>query len=238
MKELDKNKLPKHIAFIIDGNGRWAKKRGLPRTAGHKAGVDRLKEIVYECFDLGINCVSVYCFSTENWNRPQKEIDYLRKLFIKLLNGKFFDFDGRKIRLNVMGDYTKFGPEITQGVLRTLDKTKNYNNFVLNLGINYGGRDELARAFNLMAKDGLTDITPDDITKYLYTSNLPTLDFCVRTSGEVRLSNFMLYQLAYSELYFTPTYWPAFNKRELYKSLQDFASRERRFGAFKEESNE
>ena len=112
-------KLPAHIAFIIDGNGRWAKKKGLPRTAGHKAGSDRLKQSVYESFDLGIKCISVFCFSTENWNRPDKEVNYLRKLFIKLLNGKYFDFEGRKIRLNVMGDYTKFGEEVAKGVVRT-----------------------------------------------------------------------------------------------------------------------
>ena len=238
MNKPDVNKLPVHIAYIIDGNGRWAKRRGLPRTAGHKAGVDRLKEIVYDSFDLGIKCVSVYCFSTENWNRPQKEVDYLRKLFIKLLNGKYFDFDSRKIKLNVMGDYSKFGPEVTAGVQRVLEQTKGYDNYILNLGINYGGRDELARAFNNMAKDGLTSITPDDITKYLYTADLPPLDFCVRTSGEYRLSNFMMYQLAYTELYFTPTCWPSFTKSELYKALNDFATRKRRFGAIKEDKNE
>ena len=238
MNKPDLDKLPKHIAYIIDGNGRWAKKRGLPRTAGHKAGIDRLREIVYESFDLGIKCISVYCFSTENWNRPKKEVDYLRKLFIRLLNGKYFDFDGRKIRLNVMGDYTKFGPEVTSGVQRVLADTSKYDKYILNLGINYGSRDELARAYNLMIVDGLTCVTPDDITKYLYTADLPALDFVVRTSGEVRLSNFMLYQLAYAELYFTPTYWPAFTKRELYKALDDFAKRKRRYGAIKEDKNE
>ncbi|MBR4745497.1 MAG: di-trans,poly-cis-decaprenylcistransferase [Clostridia bacterium] len=228
-------KLPTHIAFIIDGNGRWAKKRGLPRTAGHKAGIDRLKQIVYEAFDLGIKCVSVYCFSTENWNRPEKEVNYLRNLFIKLLNGKYFDFEGRKIRLNVMGDYTKFGQEVSDGVVRTLHNTSKYDEHILNLGINYGSRDELAKAFNDMQKDGLTNISPDDITNYLYTKDLPPLDLCVRTSGEIRLSNFMLYQVAYAELYFTSTFWPDFNKRELYKALTDFASRKRRYGAIKED---
>ncbi len=228
-------KLPQHIAYIIDGNGRWAKERGLPRTAGHKQGIDTLKKIVYESYDLGIKCISVYCFSTENWNRPKREVDYLCKLFKKLFNGKYFDFDTRKIRLNVMGDYHKFDDEIVAGVERTLEQTKDYDNFILNIGINYGSRDELARAFNLMIQDGLTNVTPDDITKYLYTADLPPLDYCVRTSGELRLSNFMLYQMAYAEMYFTPTYWPAFNKRELYKALESFENRKRRFGAIKED---
>ncbi len=228
-------KLPNHIAFIIDGNGRWAKKRGLPRSAGHKHGIDTLRKRIYDCFDMGIKCVSAYCFSTENWNRPQKELDYLFKLFKEMFNGHYFDFDSRKIRLNISGDYHKFDDEIVANIDKTLEQTKDYDNFILNICVNYGSRDELARAFNLMQQDGLTNITPADIDRYLYTSTLPPLDYCVRTSGELRLSNYMLYQMAYAEMYFTPTYWPAFTKKELYLALDSFAKRNRKFGAIKEE---
>ena len=227
--------LPNHIAFIIDGNGRWAKERGLTRSAGHKKGFLNLKKRVSDCFDLGIKCVSAYCFSTENWNRPKKEVEYLRKLIIDICNDKSFNFDDKKIRLNVMGDYTKFGTEVTEAVNAVLERTKDYDNFVLNIAVNYGSRDELARAFNLMQQDGLTNITPEDIDNYLYTKGLPVLDYCVRTSGELRLSNFMLYQMAYAEMYFPKAYWPAFTKKDLYIALESFAKRKRKFGAIKEE---
>ncbi len=227
-------KLPKHIAFIIDGNGRWAKERGLTRSMGHRAGFKNLEKICKECFyTYGINVVSIYAFSTENWNRPQQEVDYLMKIFRQCVSEDFKDkYPG--VKLNIMGDHTRFDKDLSDACVRIMEETKDNTEFTLNLGLNYSGKSELTRAFNEMAKEGLKDITPEDIDNHLYTKGQPPLDFCIRTSGENRLSNFMLWQLAYSELYFPKVHWPSFNKRDLLTALKVFQSRDRRFGAIKE----
>lgn len=230
-------KIPQHIGFIIDGNGRWAKERGWSRYKGHEVGVKNLDVIVQACFsEYKIPHVSIYAFSTENWNRPQEELDYLFKYFTKYLNVKNFKKNYPHTRLNIMGDYTKFPPNLVKNAEAVLEATKNETQFILNLGINYSGQDELVRAVNLMLADKL-EPTVDRATlqKYLYTADQPLLDFVVRTSGEQRLSNFMLWQVSYAELYFPKVYWPAFSKQDLHNALLEYQSRDRRFGAIVED---
>ncbi len=238
MKEYKFKRLPKHIGYIVDGNGRWAKKRGMPRSFGHKVGLKTLKQAVINAFDLGIEVVSIFGFSTENWNRPKDELDCLFKLFEEFLEKDNFDYNGRGIKLNVMGDYTKFPKNLVEKVEGMLKQTKDNKKFVLNLGINYGGQDELVMAFNKLLNSGKKEITKKDIENNLYTAGLPMPDLVIRTSGEQRISNFMLWQMAYSELYFTKTYWPDFNKKQLIKALKNYQKRNRRFGAIKEGKNE
>lgn len=232
-KEL--KKLPKHIAFIIDGNGRWAKQRGLPRFLGHNAGIKNLDIVIKECFyGYNIPIVSIYAFSTENWNRPQQEVDYLMKCFRRYLS-KDFVKKYPKVKLNIMGDYTKFPQDLVDQIKNLMDVTKNNTDYILNIGLNYSGQDELVYAVNNIIKTGNKVVDRKTIEDNLYTKGQYPLDFCVRTSGELRISNFMLWQIAYAELYFPKTYWPAFGKKELYLALKEYESRNRRFGAIKEE---
>lgn len=226
-------KLPNHIGFIIDGNGRWAKERGLPRSVGHKAGSKTLSLIIKECFyTYNIPVVSIYAFSTENWNRPKAEVDYLMSLF-KNYTSKDFIKEFPNVKLNIMGDFSKFPDELAQSARETIELTKDNDKFILNLGINYSGQDELVFAVNSIIKEGLEKIDRQTIEEHLYTKGQPKLDFVVRTSGEQRLSNFMLWQVAYAEMYFPKVYWPAFRQKELYEALLVYQSRDRRFGAIK-----
>jgi len=232
IKEL--KKLPKHLALIIDGNGRWAKNKGLPRSMGHKAGFSNLERIIKECFyTYGIQCLSIYCFSTENWNRPEQEVDYLRQIFRKWVNSKM-DKKYPDVRINFMGEFGKFGEDIEVKGKALMEKTKNNDKFVLNLGINYSGQDELVMAVNKIIAEGVEVVDREVIANHLYTAGQPQVDLLIRTSGEQRISNFMLWQLAYAEMYFPKCHWPAFNKKHLYKALLEYQSRDRRFGAIKE----
>jgi len=227
-------KLPNHIAFIIDGNGRWAKRRGLTRSMGHKAGLDNLDKIIKECFyGYGIHAVSIYAFSTENWNRPKAEVDYLMRAFKRYLSAGF----AKKypaVKLNVMGDITMLPNGLEEQVKKTMAETKTNTKFVLNIGINYSGQDELVYAVNSIIDEGIKKVDRQIIADHLYTSGQEYPDFLIRTSGECRLSNFMLWQLAYSELYFPEKCWPEFKKRDLYLALKEYQSRDRRYGAIKE----
>lgn len=230
----DLKKVPQHLGLIIDGNGRWAKARGLNRSMGHKAGFNRLEKISKECFyEYGIPIVSVYCFSTENWNRPKAEVDYLREIFEKYIT-KSFVKKYPDVRLNVMGDYAQFGEKIAKNVKKVMEQTKDNTNFILNLGINYSGKDELVYAVNNIISEGITEVTREVIDDHLYTCGQPPVDFLIRTSGEHRLSNFMLWQLAYAEFYFPKCHWPAFTSKQLLIALKEFQGRDRRFGAIKE----
>lgn len=229
-------KLPEHIGFIIDGNGRWAQQRGLPRTKGHEAGVKNLDLVLQECFyHYNIPIVSIYAFSTENWNRPKSELDYLFKYLTNYLRVNDFVKKYPHVRLNIMGDYTKFPAALVKNAEKVSAATKDETQFILNLGINYSGQDELVRAVNLMLQDGLEPtVERSTIEKYLYTQGQPLLDFVVRTSGEQRLSNFMLWQVSYAELYFPKIHWPDFGKADLHTALLEYQSRDRRFGAITE----
>ena len=233
-KKLIKEKMPQHVAFIIDGNGRWAKRRGLPRSMGHKVGMETVMKTVQHAFNLGIKAVSIYAFSTENWNRPQEEVDYLFELFEKYIDQEMQQFYDQNIKLVVMGDYTKFPKGLAESIANAIEKTKNNTAGILNLGLNYGSQDEILRAVNNIIKDGKKEITKEIFTSYLYTAELPPLDFIIRTSGELRLSNFMLWQAAYSEFLFPKTFWPDFKEKQLEKALIAFQKRNRRFGAIKE----
>lgn len=230
---LDTSRLPQHIAFIIDGNGRWAKRRGLPRSMGHKSGMIRMKKTVTHAFDLGIHCVSVYCFSTENWNRPKEEVDYLFDLFRQYFEKEFEELFARGVRLQVMGDLSKIPLDVQQSLRAAIERTKDNDKYVLNLAINYGGRNEIVRACN-MAIDKGNHVDIPAFEKLLYTKDLPPLDLIIRSSGELRLSNFMLWQAAYAEFYFSNIMWPDFDDKQLDKALIDFQHRNRRFGAIKE----
>ena len=232
-KEL--KKLPKHIAFIIDGNGRWAKSRGLTRSLGHKAGFSRLEKIIKECFyGYGIPIVSVYAFSTENWNRPEAEVNYLMDLFRKYLNKSFLK-KYPEVRFNHMGDPNGLPDDIAKKAKNLMDATADRDKFTLNIGINYSGQDELVIAVNNILEEGITHVDRKVIADHLFTHGQPPVDLMIRTSGEQRLSNFMLWQVAYAEFYFPKCHWPAFNSRQLFKALEEYQNRDRRFGAIKEE---
>lgn len=234
--DLDFNHIPKHIAFIIDGNGRWAKKRNMPRSYGHKVGLDMLEKAVKSARKLGVKIVSIFVFSTENWKRPKEEVDYLFGLFEKSVQKilKKNNFDNG-VCYRHMGDLSKLSENMQNLTKQIIEKSKHNQDFIVNVGLNYGGRDELVRTYNKMANKGLKDITIKDIEENLDTNGLPDPEFVIRTSGEQRISNFMLFQMAYSELYFTPTYWPDFDEKELIKALQDFQTRKRKFGGLTED---
>ena len=232
--EIDKNKLPYHIAFIIDGNGRWAKQRGLPRSMGHKQGVVAVKDTIQNCYDLGIKQVSFFCFSTENWNRPKDEIDTLFQLLRDYISEDLLPYKQKGIKFIVSGDITKLPQDLQNAIENAVNETQSCDNMIVNMCINYGGRLDILRAVNNLLKQGKTEVTYKDFEQELYSKDLKEIDLVVRTSGEQRISNFMLYQMAYSELCFVKTYWPSFDKNELHKVLIDFASRNRRFGAIKE----
>lgn len=239
MSNFKLNKSCRHIAFIMDGNGRWANKKLLPRHLGHKAGIERIIDITEACYDLGIECVTMYCFSTENWNRPKSEIDHLFKYF-----NSFFEKYAKKlldkdIRIRVMGDISKLPPLIKSKLEDIIEKSKENKHLTLNLCLNYGGRQEIIRATQQIASEvkkgelDINNITPELFSNYLYSSSLPEVDLMIRTSGEVRISNYLLYQLAYAEFIFTPTYWPDFTKEKLYECLKEYESRDRRYGGIK-----
>ena len=229
----------KHIAFIMDGNGRWAKARHLPRHLGHKAGCERVTDIYEECYALGIKVMSLYAFSTENWNRPKDEINhlfaYLEIFFKKEINRMLRD----GCRITASGDLSRL-PEKTQKVVKdAIERTKDGKNFTFNICLNYGGKAELVRAARLFAKDvkegkDIDSLTEESFEDYLYTKDLPPVDLLIRTSGEERISNYLLWQLAYAEFIFTPTPWPDFTKERLHECLKEFMSRTRRYGGIKE----
>lgn len=222
--------LPTHVGIIMDGNGRWAIKRHLPRLAGHQRGVLAIKRIITAAEELGIKILTFFAFSTENWKRDKEEVYGIFDIVRNYLKSSSEELYSHNIKLFVMGDYTKLPEDLAEKISEMLEKTKDNTGLILNLAINYGARDELVRAFNLLAKEGKTEIVADDIKKKLYSSSLPDPDLIIRTSGEQRLSNFMLYQIAYAELYFSKVFWPSFTKRHLKKALKNYSKRERRYG--------
>lgn len=236
-KKIDMQNLPVHIGIIMDGNGRWAKKRMLPRIMGHRAGVDALKRVTKSAKKLGIKVISYFAFSTENWKRSKEEVYGIFDLILKHLKENYDEFVNGNTKIMTMGDISKLPKELYELLLDVTEKTKNNTDFVVNIALNYGSRSELARAFTNLAKKGKVDITVDDIKNELYTANLPDPDLIIRTSGEKRLSNFMLFQSAYSELYFPKIHWPDFDEKQLKKAIIEYQSRDRRFGNVKQEKN-
>lgn len=222
---------PLHIAFIMDGNRRWAKKRRLQKYQGHLKGAEALKDIIFELSKIEkIKYASFFAFSTENWNREKEEIDKIFEVVQDILNKNEEEFCSWNVKFVAIGDISRFPLELQNAIIKIVEKTKNNYGLVVNLALNYGGRDDIVQAVNKLIKSGKKKIDTDDISKNLLSYPAPDIDFLIRTSGEERLSNFMLFQLAYSELYFPKVYWPAFNKKQLYKALKIYSKRNRRFG--------
>jgi len=240
---LDKDNLPKHIAIIMDGNGRWAAKKGLDRVLGHNIGVESVQEIVEETLNLNIPYLTLYAFSTDNWSRPKDEIGTLMKLLVKYLKSEFDKLIKNNIRLNTIGDLSALPKAVQNEVKRVSDKTKNNKKMVLTIALNYGAREEIEYVVKKIASEvknntiSLENVDQSIINKHLYTRNLPDVDLLIRTSGEQRVSNFLLWQIAYAELYFTKVYWPDFGKKDLQKALLNYQNRERRFGKTSEQIN-
>lgn len=233
---IDKNNLPCHIAVIMDGNGRWAKKRNLPRTIGHKAGVEAIRDIVKECSSLGIKVLTVYAFSTENWKRPTNEVNNLMSLLVDYLKKEVIELNKNNVKIKAIGDLKKL-PIICQNELQNaFNTTANNKGLILNLALNYGGRAEIVNTTKIISnlvlenKIKIDDINEETLSKYMWTSDLPDPDLIIRPSGELRLSNFLLWQCAYSEFWYSDIYWPDFKKEDLHKAIIDYQNRDRRRG--------
>lgn len=233
-------RVPNHIAIILDGNGRWAKKRGMPRSFGHVKGCENLEDICEVAKELGVKYLTVYAFSTENWKRSKEEVDGLMKLFRNYLKKCIKISQKNNMRVKVIGDITAFDSDIQESIEKLEDFSKDFTDLHFQIALNYGSRDEITRAVNWMLEDQKagkleTPVSEDTISGYLDTAGLPDPDLMIRTSGELRLSNYLLWQLAYSEFYFTDVPWPDFKKEELVKAIEKYNERDRRYGGVKEE---
>ncbi len=231
--------IPKHLAIILDGNGRWAQKRGLTRTAGHQVGIENIRKVALLCQGMGVKALSVFAFSTENWNRPQAEVDYLMTLPAEFDRKFSADFEKYDVKVMFSGRKSKLSSTNLEILNRITEQSKNRQGLILNVCFDYGSYTEITEAVQKIASEvksdslKIEDISPDIITNHLYTSELPPLDLLIRTSGELRLSNFLLWQAAYAEFYFTEIHWPAFGKKELLAAFESYSKRHRRFGAIK-----
>lgn len=233
-------RVPNHIAIILDGNGRWAKKRGMPRSFGHVKGCENLEDICEVAKELGVKYLTVYAFSTENWKRSKEEVDGLMKLFRNYLKKCIKISQKNNMRVKVIGDITAFDSDIQESIEKLEDFSKDFTDLHFQIALNYGSRDEITRAVNRMLEDQKagkleTPVSEDMISGYLDTAGIPDPDLMIRTSGELRLSNYLLWQLAYSEFYFTDVPWPDFKKEELVKAIEKYNERDRRYGGVKEE---
>lgn len=227
--------VPRHVAVIMDGNGRWAKKRFLPRFMGHKRGLDVLEEMCRVCDDAGVRYLTVFAFSTENWRRPTEEVSFLMGLFLTALQKKVIDMNKNGVRLRIIGDRSRFSPEIQQSIIQAETLTQNNTGITLSIAADYGGRWDILQAANALIAQGKTHITEDDLSAKLMLGDAPEPDLFIRTGGETRISNFMLWQMAYAEFYFTDVLWPDFNINEMHKAFASFTQRERRFGRTSEQ---
>ncbi|GIM27812.1 isoprenyl transferase [Clostridium polyendosporum] len=236
---LDYNKIPKHIAIIMDGNGRWAKQRKLPRTMGHKAGIETIRKVIKECNKLGVQYLTLYAFSTENWKRPQNEVNALMQLLVEYLRKEFDELNKNNVVISHIGDISKL-PKVCQNeLIEAYNKTKNNTGVVLNLALNYGGRAEILSGIKDLCKDiidgkkSINSLNEKVFSDYLYTKGVPDPDLIIRPSGEQRLSNFLLWQCAYSEFWYSNINWPDFTESDLRRAIYDYQNRERRYGGIK-----
>ncbi|GED29048.1 MULTISPECIES: isoprenyl transferase [Brevibacillus] len=237
-EELDlSGKIPEHVAVIMDGNGRWANMRSLPRVAGHRAGMKTVKEVVKAADEIGVRYMTMYAFSTENWKRPRDEVDFLMKLPQEFLSTELDELIERDVRIRMLGSKDELPSHTLKALLEAEEKTRDNRGLQLNFALNYGGRDEIVKAFSVIAaqvKAGELDpqeLDEEVISRYLYTSEIPDPDLLIRTSGEIRLSNFMLWQLAYTEMWFTDVLWPDFSREHFYQAIVEYQGRARRYGA-------
>jgi len=229
-------KVPDHVAIIMDGNGRWALSRGLPRLAGHRAGTENLRRIIEACIEFGIPYLTIYAFSTENWGRPNEEVQGLMRILEDVIDKELQELNDQGVKLRHIGRLDRLDPHLQEKVLEAVNFTKDNSRLTLNVAFNYGGRDEIVCAIQHMIEDGIQpgEVNDELVSKYLFTAGVPDPDLIIRTSGELRGSNFLIWQGAYCEWYFTPTYWPDFDKKEFLKALQEFSHRERRYGSVSE----
>ena len=225
---MDKNNIPQHIAIIMDGNGRWATERGKIRSYGHQAGVDTVRRITAECTRLGVKFLTLYTFSTGNWNRPADEIAALMGLVLTSLEDEMFMKNN--VRLRVIGDFKRLPVEVQEKLNGMMERTAKNDSMTMVIALSYSSRWEITEATKQLIAEGNTNITEDDISKHLQTNFMPDPDLLIRTGGELRISNYLLWQIAYSELYFCNTYWPDFTEEELYKAIESYQNRQRRFG--------
>ena len=235
--QIDQNQIPEHIAIIMDGNGRWARAKTLPRIAGHKQGVKAVRNITEICSELGVNFLTLYTFSEENWNRPQMEVSALMKLLVSSLKKEVKDLIKNNVRFTVIGDVSKMDKFVQDELNEAIELTKNNDGLNLNLALSYGGRQEIITAFKSLYSqiNSSDEITEERFESYLYTSDIPDPDLLIRTGGEMRVSNFLLWQIAYTELHITNTFWPAFGRDELLIAINDYQQRERSFGKISEQ---
>ncbi len=235
IQDIPAERIPKHIAIIMDGNGRWAKKRGMPRLYGHSAGVEALRGIIKACVEFGVKYLTIYAFSTENWGRPQDEVSGLEKLFHQAFTNEFLELRKEGVRIIHLGQREGIPQDLLDEIDEAVEKSKNNDRLTLSVGLNYGSRNEIMHAVRKMIADGIKpeEVTEKSISDYLFTAGTPDPDLVIRTSGEQRLSNFLLYQTAYSEWEFPETLWPDFNREELLKAIYEYSKRDRRFGKVK-----
>jgi undecaprenyl diphosphate synthase len=225
-------KVPEHIAIVMDGNGRWAASHGLPRLAGHRAGTESLQRIIRACIDFKVKILTIYAFSTENWGRPSEEVEGLMLLLEDVIDRELEELHALGVRLRHIGRLDRLNQRVQEKVLKAVETTKNNEQLLLCIAWNYGGRDEIICGIQKMIEDGIQPegINEELVSQYLFTTGIPDPDLIIRTSGEMRISNFLIWQSAYSEWYFTKTLWPDFDREELYKALMDYSQRDRRFG--------
>jgi undecaprenyl diphosphate synthase len=243
MEHINKDNLPRHIAVIMDGNGRWAEKRSLNRIAGHRIGIKRAKEVITSCRELGIEALTIYAFSTENWSRPKREIKALMTLLKRFVRNEGNKLVQNNIRLNIIGNINDLPEDVAEVLNEFIQKTKSNTGMILNTALSYSGRSEIIQAVKKIAGDvkqgklSTRQINEDIFSRYLFTSGVPDPDLLIRTSGELRISNFLLWQMAYTEIYVTNTLWPDFSKNDLITAIAEYQRRERRFGLTQQQIN-
>jgi undecaprenyl diphosphate synthase len=231
--------VPTHIAIIMDGNGRWAQKRGLPRLAGHRAGTENLRRVIRACVEFGVQYLTIYAFSTENWGRPAEEVEGLMHILEEVIDEELMELHQEGVRLKHIGRLERLDPTLREKVMKSVELTKDDNRLTLCIAWNYGGRDEIVCAISHMIEDGIKpdEVTTELVSSYLFTADTPDPDLIIRTSGEMRISNFLIWQSSYSEWYVTPTLWPDFGREELHKALISYNQRDRRYGGLSDCDN-